>query len=106
MIQKRSRDGSKSRHRSSKSSVSSVSSSYIGQPLPVVDPITIVDEDVFDYDNRQHQSVSQPATLQRSPKDHLVKSRTKHDSPNVGGGSLPRSPFFGSKKKEKGFYFE
>lgn len=102
MMQKGSRDGIKSRHRSSKNSVSSVSSSRTGQGGPIVNPISTVHDDVFDFDNPQHQSVSQPATLQRGPKDHSFKSRSKYDSPHVGGGSLPRSPFFGSRKKEKG----
>ena len=102
VIHKGSRDGSKSRHRSSKSSMSSVSSVPTGKGGPIVNPISTVEDDVFDFDNPQHQSVSQPATLKRDPKDHSVKSRSKHDSPHVGGGSLPRSPFFGSRKKEKG----
>ena len=102
VMHKGSRDGSKSRHRSSKSSVSSVSSSRTGQGVSIVNPVSTVHDDVFDFDNPQHQSVSQPATLQRDPKDHSVKSRSKYDSPHVGGGSLPRSPFFGSRKKEKG----
>ena len=79
---------SKTRHRSSKSSFSSLSSG----------------NDRGGIDNGQNSgnmekeiSVSQPGTLERGTKDQSKKIRS-----NIGSGSLPRSPFFGSRKQEKG----
>ena len=75
---------SKTRHRSSKSSFSSLSSGQNSGNM------------------EKEISVSQPGTLERGTKDQFKKSRSKHDSQNIGSGSLPRSPFFGSRKQEKG----
>ena len=75
---------SKTRHRSSKSSFSSLSSGQNSGNM------------------EKEISVSQPGTLERGTKDQSKKSRSKHDSQNIGSGSLPRSPFFGSRKQEKG----
>ena len=84
---------SKTRHRSSKSSFSSLSSGN--------DRGDIVDG--RNSGNMEKEiSVSQPGTLERGTKDQSKKSRSKHDSQNIGSGSLPRSPFFGSRKQEKG----
>ena len=84
---------SKTRHRSSKSSFSSLSSGN--------DRGDIVDG--RNSGNTEKEiSVSQPGTLERGTKDQSKKSRSKHDSQNIGSGSLPRSPFFGSRKQEKG----
>ena len=85
--------GSKTRHRSSKSSFSSLSSGNVRG-------------DIVDGQNSENMekeiSVSQPGTLERGTKDQTKKTRSKHDSQNIGSGSLPRSPFFGSRKQEKG----
>ena len=87
-MQTRGKLGSKSRNRSSKSSVSSISSGN-GKEDIVFDPISGKVE-------KEH-SVSQPVTLERGSKGFSQKS---------SGGSLPRSPFFGSKKQEKGGLFQ
>ena len=80
--------GSKSRNRSSKSSISSLSSGN-GKEDIVFDPASGKVE--------IEHSASQPATLERGSKGYSQKS---------SGGSLPRSPFFGSKKQEKGGLFQ
>ena len=80
--------GSKSRNRSSKSSVSSLSSGN-GKEDIVFDPASGKVE--------IEHSASQPVTLERGSKGYSQKS---------AGGSLPRSPFFGSKKQEKGGLFQ
>ena len=85
--------GGNNRNRSSKSSASSISSTNAKEDM-VLEPISRNPE--------KEQSVSQPVTLERGTKDRSKKSGSKHDSPHIGGGSLPRSPFFGSRKQEKG----
>ena len=59
-------------------------------------------DDVFDFATIGLHSVSQPVTLERTPKGHKSKSNTKHETPILGHVSLPRSPFFGGQKKETG----
>ena len=85
--------GSKSRHRSSKSSFSSLSSENTRGEMTTGSNIGHME---------QGTSISQPVTLERGSKGNSQKTRSKHDNQNIGGGSLPRSPFFGSKKQEKG----
>ena len=92
-MQSRGRLESNNRHRSSKSSASSISSSNAREEI-LLEPIS--------RNLEKEQCVSQPVTLERGTKDHSKRSWSKHDSPHIGGGSLPRSPFFGSRKQEKG----
>ena len=84
---------SKTRHRSSKSSFSSLSSGNDRGEIVNGQNSGNMEKEI---------SVSQPGTLERGTKDQSKKSRSKHDSKSIGSGSLPRSPFFGSRKQEKG----
>lgn len=59
-------------------------------------------DDVFDFASIGLQSVSQPVTLERTPKRPKSKSNTKHEPPILGHVYLPKSPFFGGQKKETG----
>ena len=102
VVQKGNYRTSKSRQKDSRTSVSSLSSTHIGQEVVDGDPSTTAD-DVLDFDSTKNFSVSQPVTLERARKAQSDKNRSKHVSAHVGGGgSLPRSPFFGSRKNEKG----